>query len=148
MELSPKAQAKLVEYSWPGNIRELENVIHHSLLTCGDGVVQAQDLRLSNLRLERQEEEPANHGVDDLLLQAFSRLYEEQPGDLYEKVENALLRSAYHFCHYNQVHTAQLLGLSRNVTRTRLIAIGELVVNKRRAQQPEVLDNRVVRLSI
>jgi len=148
VELSPKAQAKLVEYSWPGNIRELENVIHHSLLTCGDGVVQAQDLRLSNLRLERQEEEPVNPGVDDLLLQAFSRLYEEQPGDLYEKVENALLRSAYHFCHYNQVHTAQLLGLSRNVTRTRLIAIGELVVNKRRAQQPEVLDNRVVRLSI
>jgi transcriptional regulator with PAS, ATPase and Fis domain len=148
VELSPKAQAKLVEYSWPGNIRELENVIHHSLLTSGDGVVQAQDLRLSNLRLERREEEPTSHGVDDLLLQAFSRLYEEQPGDLYEKVENALLRSAYHFCHYNQVHTAQLLGLSRNVTRTRLIAIGELVVNKRRAQAPQVLDNRVVRLSI
>ncbi|WP_085679261.1 MULTISPECIES: sigma54-dependent transcriptional activator SfnR [unclassified Pseudomonas] len=148
VELSPKAQAKLVEYSWPGNIRELENVIHHSLLTCGDGLVQAQDLRLSNLRLERQEDEPASHGVEDLLQQAFSRLYEEQPGDLYEKVENALLRSAYHFCHYNQVHTAQLLGLSRNVTRTRLIAIGELVVNKRRAPEPQVLDNRVVRLSI
>ncbi|WP_176516907.1 sigma54-dependent transcriptional activator SfnR [Pseudomonas faucium] len=148
VELSPKAQAKLVEYSWPGNIRELENVIHHSLLTCGDGLVQAQDLRLSNLRLERQEEEPTSNGVDDLLLQAFSRLYEEQPGDLYEKVENALLRSAYHFCHYNQVHTAQLLGLSRNVTRTRLIAIGELVVNKRRVQEEQVLDARVVRLSI
>ena len=25
-------------------------------------------------------------------------------GDLYERVENALLRSAYRFCHYNQVH--------------------------------------------
>ncbi|MFJ4348987.1 sigma54-dependent transcriptional activator SfnR [Pseudomonas sp. NPDC089401] len=148
VELSAKAQAKLVEYGWPGNIRELENVIHHSLLTCGDGLVQAQDLRLSNLRLERQEEEPVSRGVEDLLQQAFSRLYEEQPGDLYEKVENALLRSAYHFCHYNQVHTAQLLGLSRNVTRTRLIAIGELVVNKRRGQAPQVLDNRVVRLSI
>jgi len=148
VELSLKAQAKLVEYSWPGNIRELENVIHHSLLTCGDGLVQAQDLRLSHLRLERQEEEAGNNGVEDLLLQAFSRLYEEQPGELYEKVENALLRSAYHFCHYNQVHTAQLLGLSRNVTRTRLIAIGELVVNKRRVQQEQVLDARVVRLSI
>ncbi|WEK28946.1 MAG: sigma54-dependent transcriptional activator SfnR [Candidatus Pseudomonas phytovorans] len=148
VELSPKAQAKLVEYSWPGNIRELENVIHHSLLTCGDGTVQAQDLRLSNLRIDRQEEEPAGNGVDDLLQRAFSRLYEEPSGDLYEKVENALLRSAYRFCHYNQVHTAQLLGLSRNITRTRLIAIGELVVNKRRGQEQQVLDNRVVRLSI
>ncbi|WP_085624360.1 MULTISPECIES: sigma54-dependent transcriptional activator SfnR [unclassified Pseudomonas] len=148
VDLSAKAQAKLVEYSWPGNIRELENVIHHSLLTCGDGTVQAQDLRLSNLRIERQEEEPAGNAVEDLLQRAFSRLYEEQPGDLYEKVENALLRSAYRFCHYNQVHTAQLLGLSRNITRTRLIAIGELVVNKRRGQEQQVLDNRVVRLSI
>ncbi|NIF26944.1 sigma-54-dependent Fis family transcriptional regulator [Pantoea sp. Tr-811] len=149
VELSTSAQAKLVEYGWPGNIRELENVIHHSLLTCGDGWVQAQDLRLSNLRLERQEQAPLGGGVEDLLQQAFSRLYEEQPGDLYEKVENALLRSAYHFCHYNQVHTAQLLGLSRNVTRTRLIAIGELVVNKRRCQAHEQpLDSRVMRLSI
>ena len=46
------------------------------------------------------------------------------------------------------MHTAQLLGLSRNITRTRLIAIGELVVNKRRGQEQQVLDNRVVRLSI
>jgi len=41
-----------------------------------------------------------------------------------------------------------LLGLSRNVTRTRLIAIGELVVNKRRGPEPQVVDNRLVRLSI
>ncbi|WP_028696101.1 sigma-54 interaction domain-containing protein [Pseudomonas cremoricolorata] len=148
VELSQRAQAKLVDYSWPGNIRELENVIHHSLLTCGEGQVQAEDLRLSHLRLERQEQTPAPQGAEALLQQAFSRLYEEQPGALYETVENALLRSAYHFCHYNQVHTAQLLGLSRNVTRTRLIAIGELLVNKRRGPLPQVVDERVVRLSI
>lgn len=105
-------------------------------------------MRLTNLRLERQEETPNNSGARDLLLQAFARLYEEQSGELYETVESALLRSAYHFCHFNQVHTAQLLGLSRDVIRTRLLAIGELVVNKRRAQEPQVLDNRVVRLSI
>ncbi len=152
VELTAQAQSKLVSYSWPGNIRELENVIHHSLLTCCDGRIQAEDLRLSNLRLERQEDsfqgrDDDGNAVDELLQRAFRRLYEEQPGNLHEKVETALLRSAYHFCHYNQVHTAQLLGLSRNVTRTRLIAIGELVVNKRRSQDFE-LDNRVVRLSI
>jgi hypothetical protein len=38
--------------------------------------------------------------------------------------------------------------LSRNITRTRLIAIGELMVNKRRDQAQQALDNRVVRLSI
>ncbi|MEG1082667.1 MAG: sigma-54-dependent Fis family transcriptional regulator, partial [Pseudomonas sp.] len=62
---------------------------------------------------------------------AFQKLFEEQAGALHEKVEDALLRAAYRFSHYNQVHTANLLGLSRNVTRTRLIKIGELAVNKR-----------------
>ncbi|MBX8548084.1 sigma-54-dependent Fis family transcriptional regulator [Pseudomonas cichorii] len=150
VELTAQAQSKLVGYSWPGNIRELENVIHHSLLTCCDGKVQAEDLRLSNLRLERQDEQVQSHdsnAVDDLLQKAFSRLYEQQSGNLHEHVENALLRSAYRHCHYNQVHTAQLLGLSRNVTRTRLIAIGELVVNKRRNQN-HVPDNRFMQLSI
>jgi sigma-54-specific transcriptional regulator len=30
--LSPQAETKLERYHWPGNIRELENVIHHALL--------------------------------------------------------------------------------------------------------------------
>ncbi|SDI25125.1 sigma-54 interaction domain-containing protein [Pseudomonas panipatensis] len=148
--LSAEAERKLVEYGWPGNIRELENVIHHSLLTCRDGLVRAEDLRLSNLRLERQDDSTgANIGesAEELLQRAFRRLFEEHDGALYEKVEEGLLRAAYRFCHHNQVHTANLLGLSRNITRTRLIAIGELVVNKRRSQD-SAIDNRVVHLSI
>ena len=43
-----------------------------------------------------------------------------------------MLRAAYRFSHYNQVHTASLLGLSRNITRAMLIKVGELVVSKRR----------------
>ncbi|SFC30376.1 Sigma-54 interaction domain-containing protein [Pseudomonas citronellolis] len=157
VQLSAEAERKLVGYGWPGNIRELENVIHHSLLTCRDGLVREDDLRLSNLRLERQEEASAGHAgspaanggeaAEELLQRAFRRLFEESAGALYERVEESLLRAAYRFCHHNQVHTANLLGLSRNVTRTRLIAIGELVVNKRRGPE-QALDNRVVRLSI
>ncbi|MCE6982288.1 sigma-54-dependent Fis family transcriptional regulator, partial [Pseudomonas frederiksbergensis] len=72
----------------------------------------------------------------------------EQPaGALHEKVEDALLRAAYRFSHYNQVHTANVLGLSRNVTRTRLIKMGELAVNRR---QPagSTQGERVLNLSI
>ena len=53
---------------------------------------------------------------------------------LHETVEDALLRAAYEFCHHNQVHTAKLLGLSRNVTRTRLIKLGALTVTTRRLE--------------
>ncbi|MFJ4193556.1 sigma-54 interaction domain-containing protein [Pseudomonas sp. NPDC089534] len=147
--ISPAAEHKLRTYSWPGNIRELENVIHHTLLICRNGVIEHDDLRLSSLRIERPNE--PQHGSDDsaqaLLGRAFQKLFEQQAGALHETVEDALLRAAYRFCHCNQVHTAALLGLSRNVTRTRLIKIGELAVNKRRpAQTPP--GERLIQLSI
>ncbi|KGS11975.1 Fis family transcriptional regulator, partial [Pseudomonas coronafaciens] len=68
-------------------------------------------------------------------------------GALHEKVEDTLLRAAYRFCHHNQVHTASLLGLTRNVTRTRLIRIGELAVNKRRPGE-NVQGDRMLHLSV
>ena len=147
--ISREAEQKLKSYSWPGNIRELENVIHHTLLICRNGVIERDDLRLSNMRIERQDDSP--HGTDNsaeaLLARAFQKLFEEQAGALHEKVEDALLRAAYRFSHYNQVHTANLLGLSRNVTRTRLIKIGELAVNKRRPGE-NVQGERMLHLSI
>ena len=116
---------------------------------CRNGLVQDDDLRLSHMRIERQDQAPAAlvENADEQLLRAFHRLFEEQAGGLHEKVEDSLLRAAYRFCHCNQVHTASLLGLSRNVTRARLIAIGELVVNRRRPE-PAARPNRAVRLSI
>lgn len=146
--LSPGAQQKLATYSWPGNIRELENVIHHTLLICRDGVIQREDLRMSNLRIERADETSrTDETATGLLDQALHRLLEEQIDNLHEHVERALLSAAYKFCHHNQVHTAELLGLSRNVTRTLLINLGELKVNKRRPAQP-LPDDRVLHLSI
>ncbi|MGR3890685.1 sigma-54 interaction domain-containing protein [Pseudomonas sp. 1152_12] len=147
--ISREAEHKLKSYNWPGNIRELENVIHHTLLICRNGVIDRDDLRLSNLRIERQDD--SQHDIDNsaaaLLARAFQKLFEEQAGALHEKVEDALLRAAYRFSHCNQVHTANLLGLSRNVTRTRLIKIGELAVNKRRPGE-NVQGERMLHLSI
>ena len=99
--ISREAEHKLKSYSWPGNIRELENVIHHTLLICRNGVIERDDLRLSNMRIERQDD--SQHGTDNsaeaLLARAFQKLFEEQAGALHEKVEDALLRAAYRFIH-------------------------------------------------
>ena len=135
--LSPCAEEALISHPWQGNIRELENVVHHSLLLCRNQTITVQDLRLSQLRSRRPDcsaQQSATHTTRDLLQRAFRELFEEEPGALHETVEDALLRSAYEFCHHNQVHTAKLLGLSRNVTRTRLIKLGALSVNTRRVE--------------
>jgi len=148
ISISAEAEHKLRSYSWPGNIRELENVIHHTLLICRNGLIQHDDLRLSNMRIERLDDTaPVDESAEALLTRAFQTLFEEQAGALHEKVEDALLRAAYRFSHYNQVHTANLLGLSRNVTRTRLIKIGELAVNKRRPTE-QTTGDRLLQLSI
>lgn len=66
-----------------------------------------------------------------LLERAFDSLFESAGGALHATVEDQLFRAAYRHCHHNQVKTAALLGLSRNIVRARLIELGELVVNKR-----------------
>ncbi len=53
VRLDAAAERKLQAYAWPGNIRELENVIHHGLLICRDAVLGADDLHLASLHIER-----------------------------------------------------------------------------------------------
>jgi DNA-binding NtrC family response regulator len=61
---------------------------------------------------------------------AFARtlpaLFAQKLPDLHAHVEQSLLRAAYNHCRRNQLRTAQLLGLNRNVLRARLLAMGEL----------------------
>ena len=134
--LSGCAENTLKHHPWPGNIRELENVIHHSLLLCRNQTITVDDLRLPQPRATRKTANPhaPQDTAKDLLQHAFRTLFEEHNDALHETVEDALLRAAYEFCHHNQVHTAKLLGLSRNVTRTRLIKLGALTVTTRRLE--------------
>jgi sigma-54-specific transcriptional regulator len=109
---------------WPGNTRELENVIHHALLVCRESVVRPEDLRLSPLGLRTATSEPAH--PFKVLQEALRDLFEEGRPDLYEEIETAITMTAYEFCHRNQVQTARLLGISRNIVRAKLMQCGEL----------------------
>jgi DNA-binding NtrC family response regulator len=44
--ISKGALAKLSTYDWPGNIRELQNLLERALVLCEGGVIEAKDLAL------------------------------------------------------------------------------------------------------
>jgi DNA-binding NtrC family response regulator len=46
--ISTNAMEVLMDYDWPGNIRELENVIERAAILCRDGVIEPHDLSLYN----------------------------------------------------------------------------------------------------
>ena len=140
-ELNEAAGRRLLEHHWPGNIRELENTIHHALIISRDSLIRPEDLHLSTLRNAAPLPQPAAapsggaglsaDGVMASLEQALQALFERGGGQVYDRVEEALVRAAYQYCHRNQVQTAHLLGLSRNIVRARLAKIGLLPAGRR-----------------
>ncbi|SUD31245.1 transcriptional regulatory protein FlbD [Pseudomonas fluorescens] len=129
--LSPEAERKMLEHSWPGNIRELENAIHHALLVCRHQRVQPADLHLVDMRSSGIRQDETNHALPAPsgpvgLEAALNALFEQNIPDLYEHIEETVFRAAYRYCHGNQLQTGRLLNISRNIVRARLEKIGEL----------------------
>ncbi|MES2888354.1 MAG: sigma 54-interacting transcriptional regulator [Pseudomonadota bacterium] len=138
--LDPAAVRKLQAYAWPGNIRELENVIHHGLLICGGELLREDDLQLSSLSLQRTtssvSEPPSTpeFGAEApplaALEAALRTLFSASHTALFDTIEETVMRTAFESCHRNQVQAAKLLGISRNVLRARLIKSGEITALK------------------
>ncbi len=139
--LSPAAASALVHYGWPGNIRELENVIHYALIVARGAQVELDDLRMSPLGQgggavgsgwlaaaeagppgEHANPAPPVPDADALqrLADAFRDLLDEGRPALFEAVEAALIRTAFAHAQSNQVQTARQLGITRNTVRTLL----------------------------
>ena len=130
--LSPSAEEILYDYGWPGNIRELENAIYRATLTCQDGVIQVDDLGLKRAapatsfrEIELREETdspgvPARESLEDSVRPVIARLVEEGHADLLDRVISTSVAAAYHLSASNQIKTATMLGVTRNVVRTYL----------------------------
>ncbi|RZI84787.1 MAG: sigma-54-dependent Fis family transcriptional regulator [Rubrivivax sp.] len=162
VQLSQRSQAALLAYSWPGNIRELENVIHFALIVCRDEVIEPEDLKL--VPLSSHLPSPSSAGVPaplhqatpeshlagpldgdlkaqspmDSLLKAWRELLASGHADLFDATEAALIQAAYEHCQQNQVRTAKVLGITRNTLRTHLKRCGLLGGHEDEAtQSPE-----------
>ena len=117
-------------YSWPGNLRQLENVIYSLDLNSFDRTVSKETLKI--MMNEQPEYSDLNEEKNDLLDAVthhlniyFGRHGNMLPPDgVYKRVINEieypLIQIALKACGGNQVKCAKLLGLNRNTLRKKL----------------------------
>jgi two-component system, NtrC family, response regulator HydG len=102
--ISPKAMAVLMEYNWPGNIRELENVIERAAILCQDNMIEPGDLSLSHT--------PIHHpGTSDRIVGTALPMKE---------IERIHIEGVLKSFRGNKTETAKILGISLKTLYTKI----------------------------
>jgi DNA-binding NtrC family response regulator len=112
--LSVSAQAALLRHSFPGNVRELANIIERAVLLSVDAVINASDLGLQDAPIAIPGLGAAKGGLFVL----------PDGGLSLEAVESDFIRQALERAGGNKSRAAKLLGLTRATLRYRLEKLG------------------------
>ncbi len=126
---SNAALRALESYNWPGNIRELENVVHFALLVASDHEIGPEHLKLTDKATRPQLGGGVTHSAGtprERVQDALQERFNEGGDGLFDEYEKLIIEEAFRYSNYNQVRAAALLGLSRNVLRTLLRKHGYL----------------------
>jgi aliphatic sulfonates family ABC transporter substrate-binding protein len=121
LSFSPQAMKLLQRHSWPGNIRELENVVHNAVLLAQGPAIEAADLRLTSGLLS-QEADPSD--LDGELRRLVERAIVNGEPDILDRTIRCAVGAAFELADGNQVRAADSLGVTRNAFRTHLSHLG------------------------
>ena len=126
LEIDNSAMAALLSYNWPGNIRELENVLARAMAT--EAAQTTQTLSLSELPPAVAEQ------AKKLVGSAAPRLKRDHDGELVfggesfdqilKKYSRRLIESALKESRGNKTKAAELLGMKRNRLRYQIKELG------------------------
>jgi two-component system NtrC family response regulator len=103
IELSTETWKALYNHTWPGNIRELENVIERAVVLNPGGIIELEDLP-AEFSKKREEIDvnrfiPANAPLQETL----------------EQIEEQLIRRALRQCNNIQAHAADMLSITKSL---------------------------------
>jgi DNA-binding NtrC family response regulator len=99
---SPAAMQQLMQYPWPGNVREFEHAVERAVLLCRGEEIETADLSISTTR-------PAAPSLENMSI---------------EEAESLLVRKMLRRCNGNISQAAEALGLSRAALYRRIEKYG------------------------
>jgi two-component system response regulator PilR (NtrC family) len=112
LRVTDAALKVLREYPFPGNVRELENVLERAATLCSGGLIDAGDLQLR----------PKVAATDVPIQTSVPR--GEKLGDALEDIERDAIVRALEQTRYNKTKAAALLGMTFRSLRYRIKKLG------------------------
>ena len=99
-KISPKARALLLGYEWPGNVRQLKNIIERTVIMAPSDIIQAEDL-------------------PDTLRETTAQSF-QAPITTLADIERAHIMRVLDHCGGNKKATAEILGIDRSTLYAKL----------------------------
>jgi two-component system response regulator PilR (NtrC family) len=110
--IADSAMKMLKEYSFPGNVRELQNILERAVTLCEDNEIKAQDLSLDDI----SKQQPLPSMQNNISLEAYL-----------EEIERKIIQTSLAQTKWNITEAAKKLGTSFRSLRYR---INKLNINK------------------
>lgn len=107
-KLTTEAVRALGSYAYPGNVRELENILERATALCVDGTVALDDLQLASLGVQSDAGGQQGETLDDHV----------------NRVEKQLILDALSKTGFNRTAAARLLGVTFRSLRYRIERLG------------------------
>ena len=133
-EIDDEAVASLRQYSFPGNVRELENILQRAATLCEDKIIRAANLEFMNTpQAAKTVEEIHQQAIGDSGAQINDILPESSSNDIpsdfslekhLESIEIEAIEKALEETRWNKTAAAKKLGMSFRSLRYRLKKLG------------------------
>lgn len=125
--LSPGARATLAAHAFPGNVRELRNVLERAVLVAGEGPIRPEHLALRSAPLSVPASEPSPASSPGPVTFRAPPSVEAPPSSRAPDLRRALrdvereqIQAALSACAGNQTRAAEMLGISRRALVSKL----------------------------